>query len=372
MINGIIIDDALQRLFSGYPRTAEIMDFYQEVKNDVSEHAEDLLIAGTAKTPEAAVKAAVASLGDLNEVLQLISRGKTQPTPSESGVNAANNTQPAFTQSFDIAAVQNLDLAIGFGTVNFQQSPDNALHIRQDQKPELAAYRLALVQDGPTLHLKVANVSWLHYLTPFGHPHSTVTIALPKAFAGDISGQVSAGLLNFTNFQTKANFNLTIKASNTKVDQVQANNMNILLSAGNFKADGLITATLTVHTKASNIRLIGVQGQMDIAAHSGTIKAQDLSGFGSFSAHSGTIKAAWTKVNGDLHFSAHSGTVNVQTPADADFKFSLQARSGAVKLKRPAHYDLQVTGAAMGTTTNGNEPIYQLTATANSGTVVIA
>lgn len=361
MINDNLITTELDQIFAGYPKTDDLLDFYNEVKADVQESAQDLLDNGEAATPEAAVHAAVTGLGDLSEPLQLVSE------TSDQAITETYQTGAVVDQTFAANQIQHIILTVEDSRVRFIPSADNQIHLRQYQQPKLASSQLQIHQLQDTLQATASAPSWLHYLIPFRHPTSQIELALPLDFSGSIELRLKSGALTMTDLQVNADCTLSLTSGTVTITQANLHSLNTQLTSGSFKADHLTADQLKVNATSGVIRLNNTTANFNINAHSGSIKGSSLTGHGSFSAHSGSIKLDWLTVDGDLKLDAHSGTIKTQQPQQDQFKFNLQSNSGTVKVDRSANFDVQVQGAAIGQA--GADPSYTLTGTAHSGTI---
>lgn len=136
MINDNLITTELDQIFAGYPKTDDLLDFYNEVKADVQESAQDLLDNGEAATPEEAVHAAVTGLGDLSEPLQLVSE------TSDQAITETYQTGAVVEQTFVANQIQHIILTVEDSRVRFIPSTDSQIHLRQYQQPKLASSQL--------------------------------------------------------------------------------------------------------------------------------------------------------------------------------------------------------------------------------------
>lgn len=361
MINDDLITTELDKIFAGYPKTDDLLDFYNEVKADVRESAQDLLDNEEAATPEDAVHAAITGLGDLSEPLNLVSE------TSDQAITETYQTGAVVEQAFATGQIQHISLTAADSRIRLLTSSDGQVHVRQYQQPKLVSSQLQIHQLHNTLQLDAPAPSWLHYLIPFRHPTSQIELALPLNFPGDLELQLKSGALTMTDLHTDADCILSLTSGTVTITQAHLHSLNVRLTSGSFKSDRLTTAQLTVKATSGIVRLNNTTADFDINAHSGSIKGGNLTGHGYFSAHSGSIKLDWLTVDGDLDLDAHSGTIKTRQPQRDSFKFNLQSHSGTVKIDRSATFDVQVQGAAIGQT--AANPAYTLTGTAHSGTI---
>ncbi|MCD2255566.1 DUF4097 family beta strand repeat protein [Lactobacillus sp. CC-MHH1034] len=368
MINGIIIDDALQTIFSGYPRTPEVLDFYIEVKADVRERAEDLLTSQQIKDPKLAVTQAVKELGDLTEVLQMIA-GQSQST-SNSVAADAMTTDQTVNETFTTAAIDRITLTAKFGNALLETSPDAAIHIQHFQTPKLKSYQLQIAQTDKTLALQVPTPNWLKIITSFRYPHSKVVIQLPKTFAGTLQLDLSSGLLYLDQLQTPDTAIKTqVKSGRLQIDQTQLSGLNAQAASGSVAITQAAIGELVLNAKSGSVQLKAVKSHFYIGAHSGSIRGSQLTGSGDFAAHSGSIRLDWAALMGNINLSAHSGSIKMQTPITDAFNFNLQTAAGTVKVSRPAQYQVEAQGVAIGRTNQATETSPTITAKAKSGSV---
>lgn len=358
MINGKIIDAALKPLFKG---AAQTEDLYSEVKHDVQEAATDLLEDGKASSEQAAVKKAIADFGDLKEVIALVSG--TQAAAPQTVVTAD------VLHEFEVDTVETIALSANFGTVKVINSTDEKLHVAQYQKPVMASYALQMRHDGKRLQLNVPTPSWLSFVTPFRHPHSQVVLAIPAGFQGTLQITGGSSSIYVQDVLAQMDVQVDLKSGSMWIQDSQVTNCKARLTSGTLKVNGLTAAHFLAEAKSGSVKLSEVSAAFDIRVHSGTINGDSLRGSGRFSAHSGMVKIAWDQLDGDSQFKAKSGSVKVWLPRTTDFAFDLQTRSGAAKVQHPAHYDLQVQGAAVGRTAAATLPMPKIIGRTHSGMI---
>ncbi|KRO00181.1 DUF4097 family beta strand repeat-containing protein [Companilactobacillus kimchiensis] len=198
-----------------------------------------------------------------------------------------------------------------------------------------------------------------------------VQIMIPNDFAGNIRINNRSGNLQMMDLKNLKDVLINVRSGliythNIELDHllINANSGKVTLEDVNAKDE------LTLESRSGVVRLDNVfSSNYNISARSGTIKGIDLGGAGKVWAKSGIIKIDFAKIIGDISVENNSGTVKLSMPTSDSYDFDLEARSGTVKISNVATFKHDVQGLKEGTV--GNDPQYNLTVHAKSGTIKV-
>ncbi|WP_268912696.1 DUF4097 family beta strand repeat-containing protein [Lentilactobacillus sp. SPB1-3] len=363
MINEKLIEQQLQRFFNDKPHSGELLDFYEEVKADLTESASKKLANDSELSEEQAVNLAADQMGDLSPAIALISQTNDSVTELAESMDEQTNDLPEL-----------LEINAGFGEIFLSQSVDEEIHIHQKISPTDNSLKMKTIETPDKVSISIPKPSWLKYLTPLRHPKSKLYVEIPDSFTGTtvIDGDSSSIQVNAIN--VSGELSISLNSGIVKLNQVKANISNIQISSGQLTASQVQANKINVNGNSGTVNIDNSQAIFNVKVNSGVIKAHFISGSGAFATHSGSIKTSWQDVTDDIKLTTQSGTIDSQLPMLQNFDFKLSAESGTVKLKnRQATYDLRAQGAAMGQTVDAEtNASFAITAMAKSGTIKIS
>ncbi|GAY74408.1 DUF4097 family beta strand repeat-containing protein [Lentilactobacillus kosonis] len=363
MINDNLIEKQLQKFFNSTPPTGELLDFYDEVKADIKESASKKLANHSELTEAQAIKLAIEQMGDLTPAINLISQPDDSLTKLSANVDEQSQDLP-----------KRLEINAGFGEVFLSQSPDEELHFYQQISPKDNSFKMQMIENNDQITINIPKPSWLKYLTPLRHPKSKLYVEIPNQFNGTtiLSGDSSS--LQVNNLNVNGELSFSINSGIIKLNQLKTNILNIQINSGQLNTNHVQANKFFVNGNSGTVTINDSEANFNIKITSGVIKANLISGSGTFATHSGSIKTNWQNVVDNINLTTQSGTIDSQLPILKNFNFKLSTLSGTAKLKnRQATYELRSQGAIMGRTIDGDDNnTFNLTATAKSGTIKIS
>ncbi|GAK30050.1 hypothetical protein WOSG25_011400 [Weissella oryzae SG25] len=368
-----IIQTALAPIFEGVSQNSEVADFYRELTSDLAESAQNIRAAEPNLTKAEAVNRALDGMGDLRAVALMIaetnSADKQLPISDEAIIDWAKKGQKQVFRAIPVDRVQNVIINALDADVRIVASHTDDLEVDYYQRG-INGQAVQIDENDGNIRIILPRPSFMDYVIPFRHPRQFLEVRLPEDILGTLRLDARAGRVVLDNFKTAdLDIAVILTAGSLRIEQVTVNRFDLGTKAGNIRANRVKADEWRVVARAGNIRLVDVEGDFDVAVRSGNVILDAAIGHGIFKATSGNIRTNWRQVIGDLNFAAESGTVKARVPLSDQFKFNLQSQSGIVRLKRDAHYEVQVQGYAKGQTLGTAE--YNIVARVTSGVVKV-
>ncbi|AVK62214.1 hypothetical protein C5Z25_10700 [Lactobacillus sp. CBA3605] len=268
-------------------------------------------------------------------------------------------------QRFEIAALTTLSIAYRSARVKILPTvgADDEIIVREYMNHNNAAYYAQTNQAGSALSVAQGKVPFLIPLRVH------VQIHVPAKFMGDLSVASRSGALLIAGLKNLGVVNLRVVSGSCRIGTVSARALSADIVSGSLQLDQLrVTEQLGMLVKSGRLRLADVQaGQFTATATSGSIQGTQLVGGGSWNAKSGAIKLSFDRLTGAINLDAKSGAIKLALPADASYRFELEAHSGRVVAPANAVKDHIADGYQAGQV--GTTPKYQVKGRTTSGSI---
>ena len=341
-----IIEQALAPVFAGVKRTDEVNDFYDEVRADLAEAAQDKMATNAMLSQEAAVKAALTEMGDLHEAVKMMADDETlTPAPQIEPITGKPGNVEL---TVEAAGLRKVKIDGHYTDVRLTMSETAEFTVKTMQRGYFNGEVAFKTTDGQ-LKITMPEPKKWSFVVPFAHPHQTIELGVPAEFAGELTVETKAGNVWIENLVTPAlTLVLEAKTGNVRIADAEMHLTRVKMKAGNLHMDNVTT-------------------EFETDVKSGNTKVVDAKGFGQLAGQSGNLRVDWDELQGDVHLRLRSGNIKNVLPQTASFKFDAQSESGVVKVKRDGEFDVKTMSYVKGETDDRAE--YLVKAQVKSGNV---
>lgn len=194
-------------------------------------------------------------------------------------------------------------------SISITDDPQIHVTLRAPQDEAKAATDAVAVSDG-TLHV-TTDQKWVFSLFGWAH-HSTVALAIPRNYAGDLDLQTTSGDV-------------------TLPESLQVGKLNVVLVSGGISGGEVTATSASLQSVSGNIRLDQLQtGTFTLKETSGDIRVSRLSGSGTAKLVSGDLEAGIESLESSNSISTVSGDVTLRFSPEAAVNLSADTLSGDV------------------------------------------
>ncbi|MBC3900237.1 DUF4097 family beta strand repeat protein [Acetobacterium malicum] len=229
--------------------------------------------------------------------------------------------------SYDLASVSSLTVSELDADVLIVGTDEDKIKITCFENKK-DAYTIQLQANGNLNIKRSLYKHWYEYIGfNISNQKRTLTVSVPKNFAGEMEAATMSGNLDLTNFDGLAAINTSTASGQITLKNVTTNNhLNASTLSGNFDLDNLRT-----------------DKDIEIGTSSGEIQFNDgkIAGNMSISSLSSNIDLVDTSINGDVSIGNSSGNVNLNKLAANNL--SITTLSGNVRgsiLGDPGNYTI--------------------------------
>jgi|GEM_PF-4957129 len=357
-----MITAALAPIFANVTTNSEVADFYQEVAADLKESAQVKLMQDSALTERMAVQLALAEMGDLAGVVQLLAAAGDEQQFAQLPVL---QTLKQIQQLFDPNVIHHVRVQAKGAKIQFVQSVTADISVTYNQRGFFKG-GLAMVQRDDVLELNLPVMQPWANLVPFKHPRQTLVIGVPEQFLGQVTLNTHNGVAEFDHLVVP---NLAVdvnnKAGNLVLNDIAVAKVALRTKSGNIKVTASNSNSWQADINAGNLTVVDTNGHFDVRVLTGNAKLKQVLGAGDFTVESGNLMVDWRGLQGNVTFNMQNGNIKNTVPLDTAFAFDLQSQNGVVKVTRPASYDVETVSYAKGRT--AIDAVYQITAKSRGG-----